>query len=124
MVVANDVGFERGIRLTVPNGTYDVHGLRLRFDETLTATRNSESVSSTVDAAVLEVHNVRAGFNPRTRSLTMPSPRVTISPALATELGDDRLAGATIGRLVLRGVAEWDGDGWADLFLTGDDRGY
>lgn len=108
-VVANHVGFERGIRVTASTGMYDVYELRLQFDETLTATRNTQSVSSTLDSVVLDVHHVRAGFNPRTGSLSMPSPLVTISPVLATELGDDRLAGVAIGRLVLRGIAEWDG---------------
>jgi thiosulfate dehydrogenase len=59
--------------------------------------------------SVLIMGREKTGFDPVSRTLTIHSPDLAISPAFAESLGDAKLANLVIGTLTIRAQAEWVG---------------
>ncbi len=109
-VQADYLGMAGALRLSTSSREALVVGLLL--DEASLGLRadNARALDAVGDPAVLVLRGVRAGVNTTVGRMNLPSAEVVISAALATMLGDSALAGESIGRAVVAGLAAPAGD--------------
>ena len=75
------------------------------------------AMSETSDGGFI-LRRVKAGFDPSSRTITVRSPELRLSPELAELLGEPNLAELVVGSATIRATAQWVGgaepDGGAD----------
>lgn len=111
-LLQDTVSLGEGIHMVGPGGEAIVFDLIVAREDRSLQTRATPTTDVIDRDIALIIRGIKVGFAESSQEFTLPAQELTLSEGLARALGDRRLAGSSIGHVIVRGQARWiAGDG-------------